>query len=198
MALFCLCFVFRSLEFNCPQQRRYSSRDSISQKISLERSLVSRLVFVCAQCVPAYMCAIEGLRAFVFGSSCTPDFPLANRHGCTGRALIKGCISSGFFCPRLPLIRIRPLGLLWYWNPPMVRKSLQSESISSALISIQSPPQFCLSRPEWRPPSLFIPSYTARLQFFPKCHSNVSRHITRNYILLPVIRVFFLSFFKQK
>lgn len=47
--LFCLCFVFRSLELNCPQQRRYSSRDSVSQKISLERSRVSRLAFVCAR-----------------------------------------------------------------------------------------------------------------------------------------------------
>ncbi len=66
-----------------------------------------------------------GLRVFVFASSRMPDSPLANRHGCSRRPSLKLIShSGGFFVWGQPLlIRILPLGLLWYWNPPMVRES---------------------------------------------------------------------------
>ncbi len=118
LLLFCLCFVSCSLEWDCLRQRRYSSHDGLSQKISGVSRLVRARMYT-------RLFAGAGLRVFVFASSRMPDSPLANRHGCSRRSSLKLIShSGGFFVWGQPLlIRILPLGLLWYWNPPMVRES---------------------------------------------------------------------------
>lgn len=172
--LFCLCFVSRSLEWDCLRQRRYSSHDGLSLKISGVSRLVRARMYTrlfageglrVTLCLRLHACLIL-LSLIVTVVPRRPSLKLISHSG-------------GFFvCGQPLLIRILPLGLLWYWNPPMVWESSIGEYQQCSdchSISQSSLTRFWLSGPEWR---LLILSYATHIQFFPKCHSNVSHHIS--------------------
>ncbi len=189
---FCLCFVSRSLEWDCLRQRRYSSHDGLSQKISGVSRLVRARMYT-------RLFAGAGLRVFVFASSRMPDSPLANRHGCLRRPSLKLIShSGGFLCLRTAAADKNTAS-----RALVILKSSNGERVFNRWISAvlwlpfnlpelaRSLTRFWLSGPEWR---LLILSYATHIQFFPKCHSNVSHHIS-HWIYCTSLDTFFLCCF---